>query len=123
MKTDSILLAQNKGKIFTVNVWADLSTVTAGDLCPHCGEVLEGARGIEGFAGLPAWRQVFKAIGLFIRRRWHRSTIHHGVLGGVGVTRTLAAVVEQHNDEQGYYLAILIAPLPMYHYYFDRWRQ
>ena len=32
---------------FTVDEWADLVTVKAGDPCPHCGRPLEGARGIE----------------------------------------------------------------------------
>lgn len=32
---------------FTVDEWADLVTVVAGDPCPHCGKPLSAARGIE----------------------------------------------------------------------------
>ena len=44
-----------QGEDFKVDVWADLSTAKAGDICPNCGTPLEDAW-YRGFAGLPAWR-------------------------------------------------------------------
>lgn len=99
-----------QGEDFTVNVWADLSTVTAGDLCPHCGEVLEGARGIEVSQVFQLGDKYSEAMGAVYSAE--DGTDQPFIMGcyGVGVTRTLAAVVEQHNDEQGIIWPFSIAP-------------
>lgn len=98
------------GEDFTVDFWADLSTVAAGDVCPHCGATLEGARGIEV-------SQVFQLGDKYSRSMGATYSAEDGseqpfIMGcyGVGVTRTLAAIVEQHNDENGIIWPATVAP-------------
>ncbi len=98
------------GEDFTVDVWADLSLVQPGDSCPKCGSELKGARGIEV-------SQVFQLGDKYSRTMGAVYSDENGVdqnflMGcyGVGVSRTLAAVVEQHNDEDGIIWPATIAP-------------
>ncbi len=98
------------GEDFQVDEWADLSLVQPGDSCPKCGSALQGARGIEV-------SQVFQLGDKYSRTMGAVYSDENGVdqnflMGcyGVGVSRTLAAVVEQHNDEDGIIWPLSIAP-------------
>ena len=98
------------GEDFQVDEWTDLSLVQPGDSCPKCGSALQGARGIEV-------SQVFQLGDKYSRTMGAVYSDENGVdqnflMGcyGVGVSRTLAAVVEQHNDEDGIIWPLSIAP-------------
>ncbi|MDP2400789.1 MAG: His/Gly/Thr/Pro-type tRNA ligase C-terminal domain-containing protein, partial [Actinomycetota bacterium] len=99
------------GRDFEVGIWADLVVAQPGDGCPECGGVLEGARGIEV-------SQVFQLGTKYSESMGATFTAEDGsekpfVMGcyGVGVTRSLAAVIEQHNDENGIVWPMSVAPL------------
>ena len=98
------------GRDFTVDAWADFCMVAPGDTCPVCGATLEGARGIEV-------SQVFQLGDKYSKNMGAVYSAEDGsdqpfIMGcyGVGVSRTLAAVVEQHNDEYGIIWPSSIAP-------------
>ena len=90
--------------------FADLIVCGAGDLCPKCGKPMELKRGIE--VG-----QVFK-LGTKYTQAFH--TVYKSetadeklcIMGcyGVGVTRTLQAVIEQSHDKDGIVWPASIAP-------------
>src|SRR6266545_4885132 len=89
------------GRDFNVDVWADLVAVAAGDPCPRCGSPLAVDRGIE--VG-----QVFQlgtkyAEALDARYTDEAGEQHPMVMGcyGIGVSRIVAAVVEEHHDDKG----------------------
>lgn len=98
------------GRDFDVDTWLDMCVVMAGDRCPECGCALKGARGIEV-------SQVFQ-LGTKYSTSMHATYLDKDgkeqpfIMGcyGVGVSRTLAAVVEQHNDEDGIKWPLSIAP-------------
>lgn len=95
---------------FTVDEWADLVTVKAGDPCPHCGRPLEGARGIEVSQVFQLGTKYSEAMGAtFADENGEEKPFIMGCYG-VGISRTLAAVVEQHNDEHGIVWPVSIAP-------------
>lgn len=98
------------GTDFTVDVWADLSLAAPGDACPHCGAALEGARGIEVSQVFQLGDKYSKSMGAVYSAE--DGTDQHFLMGcyGVGVTRTLAAIVEQHNDENGIIWPASVAP-------------
>ncbi len=95
---------------FTVDEWTDLCLVREGDPCPHCGLPLRHARGIE--VG-----QIFKLGDKYSRAMDATFMDENGeeryfIMGcyGVGITRTLAAAVEQSHDEAGIIWPFGIAP-------------
>ncbi|MDI6844164.1 MAG: proline--tRNA ligase [Anaerosomatales bacterium] len=98
------------GRDFAVDLWADLVVARPGDLCPKCGAALEGARGIEV-------SQVFQ-LGTRYSEKMHATfTDENGqerpfIMGcyGVGITRSLAAVIEQHHDDAGICWPVSVAP-------------
>ena len=104
------LIGAKPGKDFTVDAWGDLCTVKVKDACPVCGKPLQGARGIE--VG-----QIFKLGDKYSRTMNTTFMDEDGIekpflMGcyGVGISRTMAAVVEQCNDENGIYWPFSIAP-------------
>ncbi len=99
------------GRDFEVELWADIVLAQPGDGCPGCGGTLKGARGIEV-------SQVFQLGTRYSETMDATFTAEDGseqpfIMGcyGVGVTRSLAAVIEQHNDENGIVWPVAIAPL------------
>jgi len=96
---------------FSVDMWADLVVAAPGDGCPVCGGQLKGARGIEV-------SQVFQLGTKYSDSMGATYADENGdeqpfVMGcyGVGVTRSLAAVIEQHNDDMGIVWPVSVAPL------------
>lgn len=98
------------GRDFKIDATGDFRQVQAGDACPKCGKKLKSARGIE--AG-----QVFKLGTKYSEKMNLYYTDENGekqlvVMGcyGIGVSRTLAAAVEQNYDKDGIIWPIAIAP-------------
>lgn len=98
------------GDDFEVDFWADLSVVAPGDACPHCTTALEGARGIEVSQVFQLGDKYSRSMGAVFSAE--DGTDQSFIMGcyGVGVSRSLAAVVEQHNDEHGIIWPFSIAP-------------
>jgi prolyl-tRNA synthetase len=95
---------------FKIDDVVDLREVSAGESCPCCGGTLHSARGIE--VG-----QIFKLHTKYSEALHAVYTDENGkevpaVMGcyGIGVGRTLAAVIEQCNDEDGIIWPMAIAP-------------
>lgn len=95
---------------FTVDEWADLCTALPGDKCPHCGKELSRARGIEVSQIFQLGTKYSTAMdATFMDEDGSEKPFVMGCYG-VGVTRSLAAVVEQHNDEHGICWPVSVAP-------------
>lgn len=98
------------GEDFQVDEWADLSLVRPGDSCPKCGAALQGARGIEVSQVFQLGDKYSKTMGAVYSDE--NGVDQNFLMGcyGVGVSRTLAAIVEQHNDEDGIIWPMSVAP-------------
>jgi prolyl-tRNA synthetase len=93
-----------------VKNWADLRLVTAGEACHSCGKPLKVQRAIEVghvFKLGTKYSEAFKA--LFLDEAGKQQPAIMGCYG-IGVTRTLQAVIEQSNDANGIIWPISIAP-------------
>lgn len=100
----------NYGRDYTVDIVVDLKTLREGDSCPECGQPVKVARGIEVGQVFKLGTKYSKAMGAYYKdENQKEQTIYMGCYG-IGVTRTLAAVVEQHHDENGIIWPISIAP-------------
>lgn len=99
------------GRDFPHPEYLDLRTAVAGDASPaHPGEVLETQRGIEVGHVFNLGTKYSAAMGAtFNAEDGTVKTIEMGSYG-VGVSRTLAAAVEQHHDDNGILWPIAVAP-------------
>ena len=93
-----------------VSHWADLSLVQAGEACSKCGKPLKVQRAIEVghvFKLGTKYSQAFNAVYLDESGKQQPA-----IMGcyGIGVTRTLQAVIEQSNDVNGIVWPISVAP-------------
>ena len=98
------------GEDFKVDEWADLCVSKPGDLCPCCGKPLETARGIEVSQIFQLGTKYSESMGaLFMDEDGSEKPFLMGCYG-IGVTRTVAAIVEQYNDEHGIIWPVSVAP-------------
>lgn len=95
---------------FEPNFIADIRTVTNGDLCPKCGKPIKTAQGIEVGHIFKLGTKYSKALGLTYQD--DNGTDNVVIMGcyGIGVTRCIAAAIEQNYDDNGMILPVSIAP-------------
>ena len=93
-----------------VTKWADLRSVAAGEPCPECGAPLRIQRAIElGHIFILGTKYSEKLGANYLDEK---SQSHPCVMGcyGIGVTRTLAALIECFNDKDGIVWPMAVAP-------------
>ncbi len=93
-----------------VTAWADLRVIAEGDPCPQCGQKPGFARGIEVGHVFKLGTKYSKALNATIQDEEGRE--RHIIMGcyGIGVSRILAACVEQNHDVDGIVFPPAIAP-------------
>ncbi len=110
-KTDAHIKNVNYNKDYKADVVADLRKVVHGDICPKCKkEKLQFSRGIE-------IGHIFK-LGTKYSKSMKATYLDAGgkenliIMGcyGIGVTRIIAATIEQSYDENGIVWPVEIAP-------------
>lgn len=100
----------NTGRDFTPSKVADIRVITDGDKCPKCGAPIKTAQGIEVGHIFKLGTKYSDALGLqALDDSGKPKTVIMGCYG-IGVTRCLAAAVEQGYDENGMVLPAAIAP-------------
>lgn len=100
----------NPSRDFTVQAYADLRNIQEGDSCPKCGSDMEFARGIEVGHVFKLGTKYSEVLGaVFQDENGQQKAMLMGCYG-IGVSRTVAAIVEQHNDEHGIIWPKEIAP-------------
>ncbi|HEY5540140.1 MAG TPA: proline--tRNA ligase [Coriobacteriia bacterium] len=110
-ENDYHLIYARPGRDFEVAEWTDLVLAQAGDGCPVCGGTLEGARGIEVSQVFQLGTKYSDSMGAtYADENGDEQPFIMGCYG-VGVSRTLAAVIEQHSDEAGIIWPVGVAPL------------
>lgn len=98
------------GEDFRIDQWADLCVVREGDTCPVCGKPLTAARGIEVSQIFKLGTKYSEAMGAtFMDEEGNERPFIMGCYG-VGVSRTMAAAVEQSHDDYGIIWPAGIAP-------------
>jgi prolyl-tRNA synthetase len=88
----------------------DFRSVSDGDGCPKCGKPLKIARGIEVGQTFKLGTKYSKSMKCVYLGDDGKDK--EAVMGcyGIGVTRTVAAAIEQHNDDSGIIWPISLAP-------------
>jgi prolyl-tRNA synthetase len=97
------------GRDFSAPI-AEIRSVLAGDHCPRCGAALESYRGIEaGHIFLLGTRYTAAMGGKYLDEAGKEQTIVMGCYG-IGVSRLVATVIEQHHDANGIRWPLAVAP-------------
>jgi prolyl-tRNA synthetase len=93
-----------------VTEWFDLRTVTAGEPCAKCGKPLKIRRAIEVGHVFKLGTEYSEKLGAtFLDEAGTRKPAVMGCYG-IGVTRTMQAVIEQCNDKDGIIWPLSVAP-------------
>jgi prolyl-tRNA synthetase len=88
----------------------DVATARRGDKCPRCGDEMQVSRGIEvGHIFKLGTRYSEPMKARYLDPAGAEQTIVMGTYG-IGITRTVAAVIEQSHDENGIVWPVPIAP-------------
>ena len=108
-KTGYHLENVNYGRDFEGTV-GDFRNVTAGEKCPDCGGTVTIARGTEVGHIFKLGTKYSKAMNAnFIDEDGKEKPFVMGCYG-IGVTRTMASIIEQHHDENGIIWPLAVAP-------------
>lgn len=100
----------NPGKDFTVNQYADLRFIEEGDLSPDGQGIIKFAMGIEVGHIFKLGTRYSEAMDATILDENGRSKPMIMGCYGIGVSRVMAAIAEQYNDEKGFVWPANIAP-------------
>ena len=99
----------NYNRDFT-GVVGDFRNITEGELCPKCSEKITISRGTEVGHIFKLGTKYSEAMNAnFIDENGKEKPFIMGCYG-IGVTRTMASVIEQNNDENGIVWPLAIAP-------------
>ena len=100
----------NINRDFTPTQIADIRVIETGDACPKCGKPIKTAQGIEVGHIFKLGTKYSDALGLtYTDESGEPKSVIMGCYG-IGVTRCIAAAVEQGYDENGMVLPVSIAP-------------
>lgn len=108
-KTDYHYINANLEDI-TVDAFADIKSARAGDVCPRCGGKVKTVRGIEVGHIFKLGTRYTKALDCkYLDENGKEQYMIMGCYG-IGVSRTLSALVEQNCDDKGMCLPTCVAP-------------
>ena len=92
------------------DIVGDISNVVEGDICPRCGGRIKFSKGIEIGNTFKLGKHYCEDMGVTYLDENGKEQVPTMGCYGIGVGRTLAAVIEQNNDEHGMILPMNIAP-------------
>ena len=100
----------NPERDFQITEQADITSAVKGDACPRCGAAMNVRKGIEVGHIFKLGYKYTKSMNLTVLDENGKAV--HPIMGcyGIGVNRTMAAVIEQHNDEKGIVWPMTVAP-------------
>ena len=109
-KEDHHLINVNYGRDYEGDIVTDIKVLAEGDPCPVCGAPVKHARGIEVGQVFKLGTKYSEAMKAYYKDENMKD--HPIVMGcyGIGVTRTMAAIIEQHHVENGIIWPIAVAP-------------
>ena len=109
-KPDTHYLNVNYGRDYEADIVADVRKVKEGDICSICGKPLRVARGIECGHIFKLGRKYSEPMKATVLDENGKDVVMEMGCYGIGVSRTMAAAIEQNNDENGIIWPSAIAP-------------
>ena len=110
-KVDTHYMDVNYGKDYEAHIVADIRNALSGEACSRCQEgELDSARGIEVGHVFKLGDKYSASMGATFLDVNGKSNIMTMGCYGIGVSRTMAAAIEQNSDENGIIWPVAIAP-------------
>ncbi|MEE0771957.1 MAG: proline--tRNA ligase [Anaerovoracaceae bacterium] len=109
-REDFHTLNVNYGRDYRGDIVTDIKVLAEGDPCPVCGAPVKHARGIEVGQVFKLGTKYSKSMGAYYKDENMQDQLIVMGCYGIGVTRTLAAIVEQYHDENGIIWPMAVAP-------------
>jgi len=109
-KADHHMINVNYGRDYTADVIADIKILKEGDPCPVCKAPVKYTRGIEVGHIFKLGTKYSESMGAYYKDENMKDQLVVMGCYGIGVSRTLAAVVEQHHDKDGIIWPVSVAP-------------
>jgi len=100
----------NPGRDFQVVDYSDLRCAVEGDLCPVCGKPMRIERGIEVGHIFKLGKRYTEVLGCHYVNEQNKDEIPYMGCYGIGVSRVIAAIIEQSNDDMGIIWPVICAP-------------
>lgn len=109
-KEDHHIKNVNYGRDYEGDIVTDIKLLKEGDSCPVCGAPVKHARGIEVGQVFKLGTKYSEAMNAVYKDENQKD--QYIVMGcyGIGVTRTLSAIVEQNHDDNGIIWPVSVAP-------------
>ncbi|HNW27276.1 MAG TPA: proline--tRNA ligase [Spirochaetota bacterium] len=104
----------NPGRDFTIKEEADITSAEEGDPCPRCGAAMYVKKGIEVGHIFKLGYKYTKSMNVKVVNEQGAEVTPIMGCYGIGVNRTMAAVVEQHNDDKGIIWPVALAPFDIH---------
>ena len=109
-KTDYHIKNVNYTRDYKADIVTDLKLVKGGDPCPECGAVLKQATGNEVGQIFKLGTKYSESMGATYKDENMEDQLIVMGCYGIGITRTLAAIVDQNNDDNGIIWPFSVAP-------------
>jgi prolyl-tRNA synthetase len=104
----------NYGRDYNPDIFADIKNASEGDKCPKCAKKLEFTKGIEVGQTFKLGTKYSASLKCeFLDENQKNTPMEMGCYG-IGVSRVVAAAIEQNNDEYGIIWPLSIAPFHVY---------
>ncbi|MGI6751453.1 MAG: proline--tRNA ligase [Anaerovoracaceae bacterium] len=107
---DHHMINVNYGRDYEGDIVADIKLIKEGDPCPQCSTPVKMNRGIEVGQVFKLGTRYSEAMHAYYKDENMQEKVMVMGCYGIGVTRTLAAIVEQHHDEDGIIWPMSVAP-------------
>ncbi len=98
------------GRDYVGDIVTDIKTLQEGDKCPHCGAPIKHTRGIEVGQIFKLGTKYSDSMHAYYKDEEGNDCVYYMGCYGIGVTRTVQAIVEQSHDDKGIIWPISVAP-------------
>ena len=109
-KTDRHYTGVNPGRDFEIKLEGDITSAIGGDHCMKCDEKMYEKKGIEVGHIFKLGYKYTESMNVTVLNENGKAVMPIMGCYGVGVNRTMAAIVEQHNDDRGIIWPVAVAP-------------
>ena len=107
---DHHYINMNYGRDYEGDIVTDIKILAEGDRCPVCGAPVKHTRGIEVGQVFKLGTKYSDSMGAYYKDENQKENLIVMGCYGIGISRTMQAVVEQHHDDKGIIWPISVAP-------------